>query len=313
MQEVFILKGLPASGKSTWAKKQIQQYPDKYKRINKDELRNMLDINVWTKKNEKFVEDTRNYIVSSSLVAGKSVIIDDTNIHPKHEKCIRSIVESYSKESGNDVNIVVKEFKTSVEECIKRDSNRGNTVGAACIKKMHSQWLKRNKDLNINSVGYINTQSPEYKWLHNIKANSDLPEAFIFDIDGTLALMDGRNPYDIERSNEDLVNIPMVDVHNALYNKCMTIIIITGRDGKFIDVTKQWLATNGINYHFLYTRPENDMRKDEVVKLELYEKHIKNKYNVIGVFDDRPKVRRMWIDQGIFVFSAYQSKYFVEF
>jgi hypothetical protein len=45
-------------------------------------------------------------------------------------------------------------------------------------------------------------------------------------------------------------------------------------------------------------RPEGDTRPDEVVKRELYKEHIKGKYNVIAVFDDRAKVCRMWNELG---------------
>lgn len=36
-----MLKGLPASGKSSWAKKLQNENPHRYKRVNKDELRAM--------------------------------------------------------------------------------------------------------------------------------------------------------------------------------------------------------------------------------------------------------------------------------
>lgn len=42
-------------------------------------------------------------------------------------------------------------------------------------------------------------------------------------------------------------------------------------------------------------RPQGDMRRDSIVKRELYENHIKGKYNVVAIFDDRPQViRECW-------------------
>lgn len=38
MIKVIMTKGLPASGKSTWAKQLIEENPNVYKRINKDDL-----------------------------------------------------------------------------------------------------------------------------------------------------------------------------------------------------------------------------------------------------------------------------------
>jgi len=51
--KVLILKGLPASGKSTYAKELVAK--GNWKRINKDDLRAMLDCSKWSKANEKFV------------------------------------------------------------------------------------------------------------------------------------------------------------------------------------------------------------------------------------------------------------------
>ena len=51
--------------------------------------------------------------------------------------------------------------------------------------------------------------------------------------------------------------------------------------------------------HDLFMRPEGDMRRDSVVKRELYEQHIKGKYNVLAIFDDRPQViRECWQELG---------------
>ncbi len=45
----------------------------------------------------------------------------------------------------------------------------------------------------------------------------------------------------------------------------------------------------------LLMRAPGDSRRDSIVKRELYEKHIKGKYNVVAVFDDRPSViRECW-------------------
>ncbi len=89
MKKVIILKGLPASGKSTWAKQRLAAEPGAYKRINKDELRAMLDDSHWSKGNERFVLRLRDHLIVAALEDGKHVIVDDTNLHPKHEQQIR--------------------------------------------------------------------------------------------------------------------------------------------------------------------------------------------------------------------------------
>ncbi len=96
MATVTICKGLPASGKSTWAKEQVAKRPGEVKRVNKDDLRAMLDGGHWTKNNEKFVENLRDHIILSAIRDGKQVIIDDTNLHPRQEAAIRALIKEHA-------------------------------------------------------------------------------------------------------------------------------------------------------------------------------------------------------------------------
>ena len=56
MKKVLVLKGIPASGKSTYAKQLVKDNPGMYKRINRDDLRHMLDGYKMTNANEKFIK-----------------------------------------------------------------------------------------------------------------------------------------------------------------------------------------------------------------------------------------------------------------
>ena len=59
-----MLKGLPASGKSTYAKKLANKG---WTRVNKDDLRAMLNDGKWSRSNEKFVLKVRDFIVADAL------------------------------------------------------------------------------------------------------------------------------------------------------------------------------------------------------------------------------------------------------
>jgi hypothetical protein len=61
--------------------------------------------------------------------------------------------------------------------------------------------------------------------------------------------------------------------------------------------TKAWLAVNEIPYDALYMRKANDYRKDAIIKLELYEAYVKDKYDILMVLDDRDQVVRMWREE----------------
>ena len=131
---VIILKGLPGSGKSTWARDLIAREPERYKRVNKDELRAMLDGGRWSETSERFIVRARDLLINAALQAGRSVIVDDTNLDPAHEARIRDLV-------AGRADIEIRFFDVDLEECIQRDSQRPKPVGAAVIREMHARYL----------------------------------------------------------------------------------------------------------------------------------------------------------------------------
>ena len=95
-----------------------------------------------------------------------------------------------------------------------------------------------------------------------------------------------------------------VEFHRSKGRK---IIIVSGRDAVCRKLTEDWLDMYCIKYDEFYMRPENDYRKDTIVKKEIYDNHIKGKYNVIAVYDDRLQVLNMWYDEDIFTFNVNQG------
>jgi len=128
-KKIILLKGLPGSGKSTYVEKLMQENPGKYKRVGKDFLRNMLDDGRWSKHNEKFVLNLRDHVILKALEGGNHVIVDDTNLHPRHEARIRQITKGLAEVQIEDFTDV------DVEVCIERDLQRCHSVGEKVIKK----------------------------------------------------------------------------------------------------------------------------------------------------------------------------------
>jgi hypothetical protein len=125
-------------------------------------------------------------------------------------------------------------------------------------------------------------------------------QAWIVDIDGTLALKGDRSPYDWARVGEDKPNAPVIAVVQALICRGYEIRYLSGRMEQCRDATIDWLREHVASASLptdLLMRPDNDFRPDEVLKRELYEAHIKGRYEVMGVIDDRAKVVRMWRDE----------------
>ncbi len=136
MAKIILLKGLPGSGKSTWARQYVNENQGKVKRINKDDLRGMLDNNYWESNNEKFIIHIRNVIIIEALKLGKDVIVDDTNLHPKHEKYLAKLANQHH------ATLEIKTFfDISIEECIARDAKRPLPVGEKSIREMYQRYL----------------------------------------------------------------------------------------------------------------------------------------------------------------------------
>ena len=55
MAKLIALRGIQGSGKSTWAKEQVDKGGGKVKRVNNDELRLMLDNGNWSPDNENVI------------------------------------------------------------------------------------------------------------------------------------------------------------------------------------------------------------------------------------------------------------------
>lgn len=268
MSKLLMLKGLPASGKSTYAKELVAKG---WKRVNKDELRTMINDGKWSKDNEHNIKVSQNNIVAGFLgVTGKyNVVIDDTNF--AYEEHWRDVAEAFN------VDFEVKFFDTPVMECIERDSKRGEkSVGAKVIIGMYDKYLR--------------PKAPPW--------SEDKQNAYIFDIDGTLAKMNGRSPYDYSKVMTDVPNHSITMISRIL-STTLPIIIVSGRTDDCREDTERWLQENGVQYDFLYMRKAGDSRNDAIVKREIYDEYIKDKYNVLAVFDDRNRVVDMWRSLGL--------------
>lgn len=275
MPTLFMTKGLPASGKTTWAKYQVANTGAV--RVNKDDLRAMLFNGHTGGKMEGLVLTTRDNIIRSALSLGKNVICDDTNLNPKHELTLRAIAKSMG------ASFMLQDFTgVSLDECLARDKKRPNYVGEAVINQMYYQYLAPEPPA-----------PPAY--------DPTLPDCVICDIDGTVATAHDRGWYDWEKVGQDKPRpYTICAVENIIGSSGATLVMVSGRDGSCERQTNEWLLRNLKPYRgqHLYMRAPGDMRKDSVVKRELYEAHIKGKYNVVAIFDDRPQVLRLWRELG---------------
>lgn len=295
MPKVIITQGIPASGKSTWAIDYCKANKN-WVRVNRDDLRNMRG-EYWLPKQESLITDWERSIIERSLMTGYNVIVDATNLNPKHLDSLKFWLNSLKNrdiETGMDngplvTNIEIKFFDISLEEAIKRDFKRQNSVGEKVIRKMYYDYIKTPAQIRLTPFV------------------EGLPFCIICDIDGTLALnLSGRSHYDMSRVGEDVVNPPVKFILNKMFDEDIEIFIFSGRtdSDNALKNTIEWLKENDIFFDQIYMRKVGDVRNDAVFKKELYDTHIKNKFNVMFVLDDRLQVCRMWYELGLPLFRV---------
>lgn len=273
MATLIMTKGLPASGKSTWAAEHVLgRKAGDVVRVTKDMLREMLHAGRHHGNTESQVVTTRDVIVAQFLGRGIDVIVDDTNLNPVHEERLRRLAAAHEAE------FMVQDFTSvDVDECIRRDLGRMRTVGESVIREMHQQWLRvRPTPASVDALA---------------------EPAVIIDVDGTVARMVGRGPYDWDLVGSDEPNKPVIAVVRALHAAGNQVLFLSGRDSICRTETMAWLDRHiGVPYR-LYMRPVGDNRKDSLVKRELFDEHVSGRYQVVAVLDDRDQVVRMWRDE----------------
>ncbi len=288
MTKLIATRGLPGSGKSTWAKAEVAANPEKIKRVNKDTLREMLDSSHWSKTNERFVVDVRDFVIAQALSQGVSVIVDDTNFAEKHLRRFKELAKQHRAE------FAVQDFThVPLDQCIENDLKRFDSVGEQVIRKMYDRYLRVKPEPPTHAEG--------------------APSAIIVDLDGTLALFDHhRGPYDASTCEDDIVCEPVVSViRDFLDNEeePRQVILMSGRESKYRPETERWLEHHCIPYEALHMRATGDGRKDFIVKRELYEAHVLGRYNVAYVIDDRNQVVDLWRSLGLVCFQVAEGNF----
>ncbi len=291
MKIIFYLKGIPTSGKSTWANEQMRKYPNRFKRINKDLLREMLNFSKFDIQKEKFLLNVRDYIIRLSLKKGFDIIVDDTNFSDKHWHRINEV----AKEVG-DVKVIEKYFDVNCKEAIKRNSTRKNPVPESVILNMFKKHVK-GKKIEHREEYYSLPLKPDFI--------EGLPTVIIVDIDGTIAFNNGHRDYfDYTKVLNDEPIDEVIELIQICKEGGIGIVFVSGREESCREDTELWFRSYGIDYNALYMRENDDRRQDYIIKNEIYENHLKGKYNIKFILDDRNQVVNMWRELGLRVLQV---------
>ncbi|MEU5947940.1 AAA family ATPase [Micromonospora sp. NPDC047465] len=298
MARLIATRGLPASGKTTFAR----TLQPSVVRVNRDDLRRMLHgERLFTQWAEWQVTVVQRAQVEALLRARADVCVDDTNLRS------RTLRDWADLAARHGAEFEVHDFTdVPLAECLRRDAARpeADRVGEAWIRRLHERYLE-GRALPL-PVPQARTGRPAT--VH--APSTDPPEIVLVDIDGTVALNVSRSPYDMTRVDEDEPNPAVIAAVRAMHAAGYGVVFCSGRDATARPATEAWLARHvRVPYLDLHLRAVGDNRKDSVVKQEIYEHEVRDRYRVVGVFDDRQQVVRMWRALGLTVFQVAEGDF----
>lgn len=280
---LVVCVGLPASGKSTYAKDLVKR-EHTFIRLNKDDLRCMF-AGVWSSKMEGFVIDVQTQIALKAVADKKDIVIDDTNLNPK----VFDKWQTFAR--YHNYCFCEMSFKhVPIQTCIDRDACREKPVG---------------KDVILNMAFQYGLAKQEKQFV-------------ICDLDGTLAditerkkkstLPNGKLNWD-EFFNPDNISldVPRYDVIQQVSQHCIDnntdLFVVSGRSDRTREATRYWLAKYGILPDRLIMRPAGDSTPDDELKEKWLNTYL-DKTMCVKVFDDRPRVISMWKRNGLEVIDV---------
>ena len=155
MKRIILTRGIPASGKSTWAKQEVLKDPEHSIRINRDDLRNMCG-KYWVPAREKYITACKGTLLINAInFKFDTIIIDGMNLNPKENGYLKGMVSMMNdtiKEGQDKYIIEVKDFTdVPLDVCLERDSKRENPIGEDVIRGIFNKYqmlynLKETKD-----------------------------------------------------------------------------------------------------------------------------------------------------------------------
>ena len=287
MSKLLILVGAPGSGKSTFARYFLRT-EDNWIRVNRDDFRLMqfgdsLMIPFYEERISKMVEAS----VLTLLKSDTNVIIDATNTSLR---TIEDMIHTYTEYA----DISFKVFDLPVDELVKRCDKRYEETGKFISKSVVERNVANLKHTLEKFDFAPIPRKVQVATTSYATQDKNLPKAVICDLDGTLSLLNGRDPYNAATCDNDLLNEPVAAALKIAKQQGYQVILLSGREDKFREPTVRFLDKHQIGYDLLLMRTSNDFRKDNIIKRELFEGEIQGKYFVEFLLDDRNQVVDMW-------------------
>lgn len=145
IKKIIILRGLQGSGKSTWAKKWVNENPEHRLRFNRDDIRNMLG-KYWVPSRESLIDSMYWNLLEQATSSGYDIVIDNMNLNEKYIDEVNTFIEEtnlWLEQALADFKyeVEIKDFfHVPLQTCIDRDAQRENPIGERVIKNTFNKY-----------------------------------------------------------------------------------------------------------------------------------------------------------------------------
>ena len=307
---MLILSGLQGSGKSTYAKKLLEDNPYHWVRVNWDTQRRLTPNYRFSKESERKIKEESYDQVKQAALADQNVVIDNMNLSDSH------VAQWTRLGSELGYHIHLQRMNTSVQECVLRDAQRTGPdfIGRAVIERT-ALWnglvdFHPNKKIVIIDVDGT-LMDCSHRRASKEKKCPACKNGYMTTFIGVdpcpkcngsgIALgTDWSTFYRHDLIENDVPRYPVVEWARELY-KDYTTLIVSGRPTDVGKPTVNSLAKAGVPYHHIFMRNAGDFRDDTIVKKEILEK-ILDKVPLSRIafsIDDRNRVVDMWRENGV--------------
>lgn len=306
---LYIFRGLPGCGKSTRAREMQKSLGGIV--VERDEIRYMLFGTYYDPAivDEKLVTEYQNALIEMSLQMRMTVFVSDMNLRNSY---VKTLVEKAWK--FNSEYDIIDMTDVSLELCVLNNKSderyeKGKVVDEDVIIELYRRFIRGSiYPLPLFFTGAKVTEAKREQYVPDTTRN----EAVIVDIDGTIARMHNRGPFEEGKVIDDLpIKNVIKMVENAMMND-ITVIFMSGRTDACREDTLKWLKrelpwlamtfgdVDDFSWELHMRRSVEDRgRPDDDVKYDLFMKHVATRYNVLYVLDDRDKVVKMWREIGL--------------
>lgn len=271
--------------------------------VERDEVRYML-YGRYTNCDEKLVTNVQDRLIEEGLRMGENVFVSDMNLRNAYVTRLIKMAWQFGAEWE-----IVDMSNVSLDVCLARNAStyrraQGKVVPESVIHTNYNKFIKgKSYPLPVFiEQGVV----MEKQWKKYVPDTRKI-RAIIVDIDGTVAIMRGRGPFDEHLVHLDDLNEAVALMVSQAAQDEIKIIFMSGRTQGCYDATRAWLLEKmpwlgydwaGVTFD-LFMREVGDQRSDDVVKHEIFHNFVAPGHNVLYAIDDRNKVVKMWREIGL--------------